>query len=44
MTISRERSFDEWLAEVDTRASLGYRPILAALRERPESLPSLDDA
>jgi hypothetical protein len=32
MTISRERTFDEWLADIDTMEGLGYRPILTALR------------
>jgi len=31
MTISRERTFDEWLADIDTTAGLGYRPILTVL-------------
>jgi hypothetical protein len=30
--LSRERTFDEWLADIDAMAGLGYRPILTALR------------
>jgi hypothetical protein len=30
--VSRERTFDEWLADIDTMAGLGYRPILTALQ------------
>ena len=32
MTIRHERAFDEWLADIDTMAGLGYRPLLSVLR------------
>jgi hypothetical protein len=32
MTIGQERTFDEWLADIDTMAGLGYEPILCVLR------------
>src|SRR5262249_13185291 len=36
MTNGQERAFDDWLADVDTMASIGYRPVLSVLRKREE--------
>ena len=32
MTIRHERAFVEWLADIDTMAGIGYRPLLSVLR------------
>jgi hypothetical protein len=32
MTVGHERAFDEWLADIDTMAGIGYRPLLSVLR------------
>jgi len=32
MTNGHERAFDDWLADIDTMAGIGYRPLLSVLR------------